>query len=114
MVFRKKNASKRRRTRKANSKKNRTNKRRLHGGISPALQNKIKDYNANCQVKSWYTGKFVDKKNSPACDLRKKSLEELYKQERPDREQIATDYGVDPNIGINDTITKPKKRWGIW
>jgi hypothetical protein len=114
MAFRRGNVSKRKRTRKVGSKKNITKKRRFRGGISLSLQNKIKDYNVNCQVKNWYTGKFVDKRNAPACDLRKKTLEELYKQERPDRAQIAADYGVENPAEINDVVTKPKKRWGFW
>ena len=114
MAVRRGNTSKRKKTRKVGSTKNRTKKRRLRGGVSPALQEKIRDYNVNCRVKSWYTGKFVDKKNAPACDLRKKTLEELYKKERPDREQMESDYKVDNPAEINDTITKPKKRWGFW
>ena len=110
MTSRRRFASKRRRTRKVG----RTRKSRLRGGISANLQDKIKDYNKNCQVKSWYTGKFVDKQGAPACDLRKKTLEELYKRERPDRAQIETDYKVDNPDEINDKITKPKKRWGFW
>ena len=114
MTFRRGNASKQKKTRKGGLAKNRTKKNRIKGGVSVALQNKIADYNANCRVKSWYTGKFVDKRGSPACDLRKKSLEELYKKERPDREQMESEYKVDNPAEINDTITKPKKRWGFW
>jgi hypothetical protein len=114
MVLRRAKTAKQKKSRIVGGKKNRTKTRRLRGGISANLQSKIKDYNVNCQVKNWYTGKFVDRRGAPACDLRKKSLEELYKQERPDRTQIENDYGVDKNIEINDTITKPKKRWGLW
>ena len=114
MVFKRAKTGKRKKSRSVGRTRSMTKKRRFRGGISANLQNKIKDYNVNCQVKNWYTGKFVDKKNAPACDLRKKSLEELYKQERPDREQIATDYKVDDPNEINDKITKTKKRWGFW
>jgi hypothetical protein len=114
MSFRRAKTGKRTKSRIVSKKRSMTKKRRFRGGISANLQSKIKDYNVNCQVKNWYTGKFVDKKNAPACDLRKKSLEELYKQERPDRAQLENDYKVDDPNKINDTITKPKKKWGFW
>ena len=169
MAFRSTKTGKRRRTRKVGSKKNRTKKRRSRGGVSLTLQNKIRDYNVNCRVKNRFTGKWEDKRGNTACQTWKTDLEEQYKQERPDREQMAADYGVgnsatsialqkkikdykntcqvkswstgkfvdkknsptcdlqkkslegliynqekvDP-VGINDTITKPKKRWGVW
>jgi hypothetical protein len=114
MAFRKGYASKRRHTRKLSSKKNRTKKRRIRGGVSVNLQNQISQYNVSCRVKNRFTGKFVDKRGDTKCKAWKNSLEEQYKQERPDRAQIEQDYGVDTNIEINDTITKPKKRWTPW
>ena len=114
MAFKRTKTGKRKRSRIGGRTRGGTKTRRFRGGVSPNLQNKINDYNVNCRVKSWYSGKFVDKQGVPACDLRKKTLEELYKKERPDREQIAVDYKVDNPGEINDTITKPKKRWFFW
>lgn len=114
MAFGKRTVSKRRRTSKLGRKKNRTKKRRIRGGVSVNLQNQISQYNVSCRVKNRFTGKFVDKRGDTKCTAWKNSLEEQYKQERPDREQIASDYKVDDPTEINDTITKPKKRWGIW
>jgi hypothetical protein len=62
MAFRRAKTGKRKRSRIVGRKRSMTKKRRLRGGISANLQSKIKDYNVNCQVKNWYTGKFVDKK----------------------------------------------------
>jgi hypothetical protein len=114
MAFRNGPASKRTRTRKRTRKRSRTKKRRIRGGVSVNLQNQISQYNVSCRVKNRFTGKFVDKRGNSKCNAWKTSLEEQYKQERPDREQIASDYKVDDPNEINDTITKPKKKWGLW
>ena len=113
MAFRKGRSSKRIRTRKAGNAKRGTRKRRLRGGISANLQEKIKGYNLNCRKKSWTTGKWVDKTDAK-CSEWKASLEEDYLKERPDREQIAEDYKVDNPDEINDAITKPTKSWGLF
>ena len=113
MASRRGHSSKQGRTRKAGRTKRGTKKRRLRGGISLILQNKIRDYNVKCRKKSWTTGKWADKTDAK-CSQWKASLEEEYLKERPDRAQIEQDYGVEPNIEINDTITKPKKRWGLF
>lgn len=100
--------TKRRKTRKLVRKKNGTKKRVIRGGVSKGLQNKISDYNTKCRRKTWLTGKFVDRGDSE-CNAWKKSLEEEYKKERPDRIQIEGDYGLDENIEIEGQTTKPTK-----